>query len=528
VRRHAVLSIMAGALAAASVLAAPRGGDAVSGDGRSLWRLEPSGVLSRVKLPDGDVERFAGSLPPLTSLAGPVDGRLYAISPRPDKGTWLLALSASSLEVESRWELRGDGRFLEITPDGSTACVILLRGDDWNLVFADLRRPDAAARVLALPSEPQAVTMMPDADSPAGSRLVVAFSGRLSTFQISPPAPSWFYKSPGDHRAVRPLPADKALVALRDRAVAVFDPALRPREEGGRVRLTEDDATGVVPLPSAGDDLAVAAEGKVVAVLHDGGTQISWVDVEGGRVFETRPLDGAHRMVERSDGVALVGESDAGGRAPVKTLTVPDIPPPPPETSADTRKEEVPKEAAPVPVAEPRKPPEPEKPADKPKEAAVVPAPEPRKPPEPEKPVEKPKDAGAVPVPEHHTSPEKTPPPSTAPQPPPQAGPAPASPVAEPRASSLAFLSGRVNGTLPAAAEVRLYGPGNILKLQARIPLDRDGSFRLPLPPPGTYRILISPGSGTYLFTRPEYRTIVVAPAGGGLDGIDFEVRGAL
>jgi hypothetical protein len=31
-----------------------------------------------------------------------------------------------------------------------------------------------------------------------------------------------------------------------------------------------------------------------------------------------------------------------------------------------------------------------------------------------------------------------------------------------------------------------------------------------------------------HLFTRPEYRTIVVAPGGGGLEGIDFEVRGAL
>ena len=363
----AVAAILLGTLAAGVGPAAPRGGDLVPDDGRSLWRLDSDGVLARVELADGRVERFP-SLPFLSALAGPVEGRLYALSARPtDKGTLLLAIPTSSPEVEARWEVRGEGRFLEITPDGSTACVLSVRGEAWSLSVVGLLQPGAAPLAVALPFTPQAVTLMPDAESPLGLRLVVASTGRLATFQLSPPAPSWFYKSPGEHRAVRPLPSDRALVALRDDAVAVFDPALRPREEG-RVRLTDDDATGVVPLPSAGEDLAVVSEGTspaVVAVLHQGGTMLSWVDAADGRVMETHPLDRTRRMVARQGSLLLVGEADTAGRAPVETLTVPAVP-------------------------ESRKPPEPVQTVDASKEATVASPPEPKNPPEPVKPSEEP------------------------------------------------------------------------------------------------------------------------------------------
>jgi len=114
--------------------------------------------------------------------------------------------------------------------------------------------------------------------------------------------------------------------------------------------------------------------------------------------------------------------------------------------------------------------------------------------------------------------------PEPKPEPPPEPGPT--------RVSSEALLTGRVAGVAGATPVVMLYGPDNILKLQARAEVGADGVFSFRMPPAGTYRVLVSSGSGGYLFASPQYRTLVITEqqvaAGEGIEGIDFVVRGKL
>jgi hypothetical protein len=132
-----------------------------------------------------------------------------------------------------------------------------------------------------------------------------------------------------------------------------------------------------------------------------------------------------------------------------------------------------------------------------------------------------------------HAAPRPAPPAATAPVPlipeastrePPIPLPAP-----EPaRALDGASLTGTITGDRSGVKEVIFYGPNNILKPHARASISPDGTFRAALPPPGTYRVLLAGGPGVHLFTRPEFRTIVVGADGRGIAGIDFEVRGRL
>jgi hypothetical protein len=534
------------ALCAAGLAAAPAayaGPARLSSDGRAAWRLNAGGTPERVSLLDGAVARPpAGAPSSLIALAGPAGGRLFGIAPSADsKSTTLVALSQDTLDVVSRWEVRGAGRFLEVTPDGATACVMAARGSGWSLIVLDVgagvrdAAAPASARTLALPFTPQASTLMPDREAPGGVRLVVASAGRLTTFVLDPPAPSWFYQSPGDHHAVRPLPDDRALAALRDEALVLFEPAQRPREQG-RVRLTQDDATRVIPLPGRGEDLAVAAvDGATagIAVLHGGGMALSWFDPRDGRLLEERALATPRLLLAQGRGALLLSAAgEDQGPALRETAAAPALPPPPQQPA-------MPDAAASIPA-----PPQPE--SERPSAAAALPKTvnartPPESPPagEPASPAVAPRAAPGPPAQKTDVEPAEgraaaagTPPDRS--EPPPAASAALPKPVpvlappAPPRADTRPFLSGRVTGETGGAREVLVYGPGNILKLHARVPLEPGGLFRLPLPPPGSYRILIAPEPGSHVFTRPEFRTVLVAPGGGGLSGIDFEVRGAL
>jgi hypothetical protein len=84
-----------------------------------------------------------------------------------------------------------------------------------------------------------------------------------------------------------------------------------------------------------------------------------------------------------------------------------------------------------------------------------------------------------------------------------------------------------VRGEIPAGLEVLLYGPDNILRLGGRAPVASDGRWRLPLPAPGRYRVVVSGGSASHVFTSPEFRTIVITGGGEGMADLDFEIRGS-
>ena len=144
-----------------------------------------------------------------------------------------------------------------------------------------------------------------------------------------------------------------------------------------------------------------------------------------------------------------------------------------------------------------------------------------------QEPTPPPPDTHDAPTPETEPTPAPT---ASAPRTEPEATPPPPPPPEPeaPRPSEAGALAGRISGEISAAQGVLLYGPNNILKLGARAPIGTDGSFSFPMPPPGTYRIVVTAGPDAYIFTRPAYRTIVVGPDIKGFDGIDFVVRGKL
>ncbi|MGH9869695.1 MAG: YncE family protein [Candidatus Polarisedimenticolia bacterium] len=449
----------------------------------ALWRVEPGGTLIRASLPDGTVERPpTGSLPPLSAVAGPAGDRLYALSPSTDgRATALLAITLPSLEITSRWELRGAADQVRVSPAGDLACVTMTRpGGGWSLVVVDLLQGQVKPGV-QLAYEPQTMAIVPDGTAPHGVRLVIAAQDRLATFTLDPPSPSWFYRSPGKHHAVAHLPTAEAgsLVVLRDESLVVIDPARRVKVEG-RTRLTDDDATSIVPLPAAGQQLMVRPAPEMAVVLLGGGQSVAWVDLESGRVRETRDLPSPREMVDGGEAVFLAGLQESAGHLPFERMDPPERLP----------------EPAPVPIA--------------PGAVASPPAeqPSPLPPPEPAPSSPPPVPSPSAPGPER-----KAPEPEPAP-----ALPEPSGPV----------LSGRLTGAAGLAMEVRLFGPNNILKLHARIPVSADGTWRAPIPPPGSYRVVVGAAPGTHVFTRPELRTIVVGSGGAPVEGIDFEVRGGL
>ena len=68
-----------------------------------------------------------------------------------------------------------------------------------------------------------------------------------------------------------------------------------------------------------------------------------------------------------------------------------------------------------------------------------------------------------------------------------------------------------------------VYGPGSIVREQGRVKPAADGTWEVPLPAPGTYRILPLGPRGTPVRTVPLFQTITVVESGQA--GIDFRVE---
>lgn len=88
-------------------------------------------------------------------------------------------------------------------------------------------------------------------------------------------------------------------------------------------------------------------------------------------------------------------------------------------------------------------------------------------------------------------------------------------------------IRGRILGEASLVKEVVFYGPNSILKEKARVVPRSDGTFSLPLPPPGKYRILLTGAGGAQLSYSPAYYQIDVASSSG-VSGIDFKVVGTI
>jgi len=88
-----------------------------------------------------------------------------------------------------------------------------------------------------------------------------------------------------------------------------------------------------------------------------------------------------------------------------------------------------------------------------------------------------------------------------------------------------AGLSGRLTGTIDAVRAIVIYGPGSIVREQARAVVQADGTWRASLPPPGTYRIVPLGEGSSPVRSEPHFHTLVVKEQG--VPGLDFEILGA-
>ena len=537
-RRRAWLALLGAALAAAAQAAVPTPPTPharllPAADSGEAWILSADGRLQRAGGAGGASGTTAqgGGTPRLVDVVARGQ-RLYGLSPSADgKTTALLTIDAASGIEQRRWSVRGSGRLLAVIPDETRACVVGLKpsarasaaAEDWALWVVDLISGEVTG-ALSLGLVPNAVEALADPGAGAvAARLFIAARDRVVSYSLDPPRSSWFYLSPGDNRDLVGAAGSLVLFLLRSGQVAVVDPARRPRDEG-RVRLGADDATSVISLPAPGRAIAVGTDGSIIAVLHEDGTTITSLDPADGRILETRRLPGRHDLMGRSllrgtepgSWSAATGSSESGAVATV-ALQYPSPPSSPADQAADATQAQA---AEPPPTAPELEVKEtaaaPQAPASEPADSQSAP-PEPKDQPSPEAQDGPPPDLPA-PMPAGIEIPPAEPP--SSPEPP--AAPRSARPSDEPA------LTGTITGALKAGIEILLYGPNNIIKLHVRAAVAADGAFKIALPPPGTYRMVVAAGAGVHVFTSPEYRTIRVEADGRGVEGNDFEIRGKL
>ncbi len=376
-RRLLRLALCLAVLAAAGHAAVRAAGTlAVSSDGGAAWLLRADGSIERIDLATRQASVLhapAGAV----ALAVTGDARtLYAIAPSTEaKGTILFALSPDTGEERSHRNLKGVGRMLAVTTDGSYVCVVgqkggsrALGGDDWTLTIVDAATGKLGGP-LPLGVEPLAIALRDEAGAGrAGARLLVATQDRIATYLLDPPASSWFYRSPGENHGIDALDRSPLVCVLRGSEIALIDPRRQPRENG-RIQLTGDDATSTITLGGPGGTVVLTPDGSTVAELRADGAGISLYDTLDGTLIGVRPLEDAPDLLARrvpagEDRVArIVVASSLTGRVemveyplpPPRPEPVPAPPGPPPpepqeEPEASPAAEEAPQAAAPVPA----------------------------------------------------------------------------------------------------------------------------------------------------------------------------------
>ena len=319
-----------------------------------------------------------------------------------------------------------------------------------------------------------------------GRRIFVGLRDRILTYQTSPLTPSWYFRSPGPNLGLyRPGEGD-TLYAVRGREVALFDPAvIEGRSVEARQKLT-DDATSVLALADQAAAMLFAAGGPLAAA-YGGTPRISFLDPRTG-VTATASLtrfEGTAGMIR-----PLAFAADAS------TLQVAIFP--------DAIVGSLPLPAAlrtvPVPFA-----PTTMTPASP---AATSPA----------------EATSPTPAPARDLSPEKAMTPTPAPAPSPTSTLPPDGPIAPIRVIAPQVLQGLVTGDRETLDAIAIYGPDSLIMERARVRPGPDGTWQIPLPPPGTYRVLLIGSGSRSLRITPAYRTVVVTP-GVGIGGIDFKMQ---
>ena len=135
--------------------------------------------------------------------------------------------------------------------------------------------------------------------NPMGSRVFVARLDRILTCTTTPLLNSWYYRSPGVNGTLRFPPGSDVLFAIRDHAIAQFDPqAIAARPESER-HARSDDATAVIPLPAAASDLRFSEDGGLAATIGTG--SLAFVDLAGRTAFAVTDLPEPVRKARHID-----------------------------------------------------------------------------------------------------------------------------------------------------------------------------------------------------------------------------------
>jgi hypothetical protein len=533
--RRVVLALCVG-LGLVPVAAAPEGG-----------RRPP-----RILLDAGALYLWDNTSPGLAALpAGLIPGDVPAVGVvDPDDGRGVLVLRGTTdSDAHGRDRYAGEALLLAWSPASRNAQGLALA---WTARFDGLPRAAAAAagrawvlsrepdekepgtgqlhlheidrtsgRVVNRASVPGAATSI--AADPLGRRVYVALQDRILSLTTRPLVTSWHHRSPGANRALAVAPSGTVLAAARGREVALFDSAIASaRAAAGRADRS-DDATSVVPLPFAPEELAFSRDGRLLAAFGAGG--LVFIAPTTGVVIwpETvAPLAGATELRPLAfpgAGRDLIVAAFPSGA--VVALPAPEVPAGPPAGEAA---ETEPPSGASAPAAP--MPPEATGPAaaaahagaaaaQAPGEPQVAPGPQPTPPPAAAP------GAAATPA-EATTKPPEPVAPPAAPVADPHTAPAPATPDTTPEAT----LAGTIRGDRARARAVVLYGPNSIVREFARVAIDAAGEWKTPLPPPGVYRLVAIGDGSTPIAVVPGFLTITVA-AGEGHAGLDFTVGSA-
>jgi hypothetical protein len=317
-----------------------------------------------------------------------------------------------------------------------------------------------------------------------GRRLFVALPDRILTCTTEPLGSSWLYRSPGMNLGVSFPPGSGVLYVARGREAAIFDPErIASRSEEERATRT-DDASSVVALPDSAAAFLFTEDGRGV-IAFGGTSHISFLDPRGGVARTGRPVEPIPAEASlvrpirfRAETGGVLAATFPGGR-------VLEVSPPP-------------FEPAPPPTPPPGKSGTAETPATTPPAGAPAPlTPAVVTPPAASPPVIAPPATSGATTPEAAASPR---------------------PVAEP------VLRGRMIGDSRQVAAIVVFGPDSILNEQVRTQVDPAGEWSVPLPPPGTYRIVPVGRGSRPLRTIPNFQTVIVRKDEG-IAGIEFRIE---
>lgn len=445
----------------------------------------------------------------------------------------------------------GEGRAFVITGSGPEAAAKGRTGR-WTLRDVDLTRMRVEAST-TLTGIVHGAALSQD-----GGRIFVGLEGAIRSFNTRPLQSSWMLRSPGRNRILAPSGPAGSLVVVRDSQLALLNPEGLPARDPVTGSPPEDDASLVVDLPFIGRFMDINEEAGEAVVLDARGSRMATVDLELGTVsrvqqvpqvaaasfhpsretlllfqqYAERVFEMLHSPPDRDARIAGAGPGEPvepvppGGPAQEASPPArsPEGPPagtggatPRPSSSGPPRPAAPPgREPAGAAGGEPSPPGPPGSPGTG-QEPAVRDVPPP---PPPETP-------GAGAARQAGEAPEPASPPPGEGAEASREGTEPASPEGrEPEVSPPEALEGRIEGDLEVVEAVVFFGPDAVLREHARIRPEADGSFSLPRPPDGRYRVVVQGQGGAQLRCSPPVRFAVVGQEP--LPALDFKVEGVL